>query len=289
MIFRSPYPDVTIPEMGLTPFVLRHADRLADKPALIDGPSGRILTYGQLADGVQRVAAGLARRGFRKGDVFATVCPNLPEFALAFYGVASLGGATTMLNPLYTAEEMHRQLADAGARFVLTVPERLGAVREAATGTRVEEVFVLGEAAGASPFGALLQADDCAPGRRHRSRRGRGRPPLLQRHDRPPERGDADPPQPDRGRPGLAGGGPRAGRRDGGDGFPHLPHQRAPPRWPSISTPARRSCSCPASTCTPSSDFSRTTGQPASSSHRRSSWNSADTRAWPTTTSRGSA
>ena len=107
MIFRSPYPDVAIPDVALTPFILRHAERLANKPALIDGPSGRTLTYGQLADGVRRVASGLARRGFRKGDVFATVCPNVPEFALAFYGVASLGGATTMLNPLYTAGEMH--------------------------------------------------------------------------------------------------------------------------------------------------------------------------------------
>ena len=37
MIFRSPYPDVAIPDVPLTPFVLRHAERLADKPALIDG------------------------------------------------------------------------------------------------------------------------------------------------------------------------------------------------------------------------------------------------------------
>src|SRR4051812_14529840 len=98
MIFRSPYPDVAIPDVPLTPVILGQAERLADKPALIDGVSGRMLTYGELAEGVRRVAAGLARRGFRKGDVFATVCPNVPEFALAFYGVASLGGATTMLN-----------------------------------------------------------------------------------------------------------------------------------------------------------------------------------------------
>ena len=39
-----------------------------------------------------------------------------------------------MLNPLFTAEEMHRQLADSGARFVFTVPERLATVREAAPG-----------------------------------------------------------------------------------------------------------------------------------------------------------
>jgi len=163
MIYRSPYPEVEIPNLPLTSVVLQHGERLANKPALIDGPSGRTLTYGQLADGVRRVASGLARRGFCKGDVFATVCPNVPEFAVAFYGVASLGGATTMLNPLYTAEEMHRQLADAEARFVLTVPECLATVREAVAGTRVEDIFILGEAEGATPFQTLLQNDEPLP------------------------------------------------------------------------------------------------------------------------------
>ena len=159
MIFRSPYPDVAIPDVPLTPFILWHAERLANKSALIDSPSGRTLTYGQLADGSRRLASGLARRGFRKGDVFATAIPNVPEFAVVFYGVASLGGAATMLNPLYTAGEMHSQLVDSGARFVLTVPERLATVREAVAGTRVEEIFVPGQAAGATPFQTLLLQD----------------------------------------------------------------------------------------------------------------------------------
>jgi acyl-CoA synthetase (AMP-forming)/AMP-acid ligase II len=163
MIFRSPYPDIAIPDVSLPDFVLRHAARLAAKPALIDGATGRILTYGQLADGVRRTAVGLAARGFRKGDVFATVVPNVPEFALAFYGVAALGGATTMLNPLLTVEEQTAQLRDSGARFVLTVPERLDAVREAAGMAGVEEVFVLGAADGATPFAALLERDGSLP------------------------------------------------------------------------------------------------------------------------------
>jgi acyl-CoA synthetase (AMP-forming)/AMP-acid ligase II len=163
MIFRSPHSDIEIPEMPLTPFVLRHAERLAAKPALIDGATGRTLTYGQLADGVRRTAVGLAARGFGKGDVFATVCPNLSEFALAFYAVAALGGATTMLNPLYTVEELTAQLGDAGARFVLTVPERLEAVREAADLAGVEEVIVLGETERAIPFAVLLERDGPFP------------------------------------------------------------------------------------------------------------------------------
>src|SRR5204863_1363764 len=49
MIFRSPYPDVRVPDVALHRFVLAGAAERADQPALIDGPSGRALTYGQLA------------------------------------------------------------------------------------------------------------------------------------------------------------------------------------------------------------------------------------------------
>ena len=70
MIFRSPYREVEIPEVALTEYVFRRAHEHADKPALIDGPSGRTITYGQL---LRRSAhgLGLARRGFSKGDVLA--------------------------------------------------------------------------------------------------------------------------------------------------------------------------------------------------------------------------
>ena len=60
----SPKPDVEIPDVPLHEFVLADAGRRTDQAALIDGPSGRTLTYGQLAGGVRRVAAGLAARGF---------------------------------------------------------------------------------------------------------------------------------------------------------------------------------------------------------------------------------
>ena len=162
MIFRSPHPDLVIPDMSLTSFVLRHADRLRDKPAIVDGPSGRAVTYGQLADDVRRTAVGLANYGFQKGDVLATVCPSMPEFAVAFYAAAALGGATTMLNPLYTAEEMAPQLADAEARFILTIPDRVNAVREAA-GAQVQEIFVVGETIGTTPFATLQAADGAWP------------------------------------------------------------------------------------------------------------------------------
>jgi acyl-CoA synthetase (AMP-forming)/AMP-acid ligase II len=147
---RSPYPDVAIPEVPLPDYVLERAGEHPDKPALIDGPSGRTLTYGQVAAGVRRVAAGLAARGFGKGDVFAIYCPNLPEYALAFFGTAAAGGTATTINPLYTVEELAFQLNDARARFLLTIPMFLDRAREAVARSGVEEIFVLGEAAGGS-------------------------------------------------------------------------------------------------------------------------------------------
>jgi non-ribosomal peptide synthetase component E (peptide arylation enzyme) len=77
MISKSKSPDVRIPDVPIAEYVLRHAGRLGDKPALIDGPTGRTLTYRQLAESVKRATAGLARRGFTKGDVFRIYSPNL--------------------------------------------------------------------------------------------------------------------------------------------------------------------------------------------------------------------
>ncbi|HKE30274.1 MAG TPA: AMP-binding protein, partial [Candidatus Angelobacter sp.] len=122
MITKSPYPDVTIPHTAFTPFVLQRAATLGDKPALIEGPTGRIITYAQLKEKINRVASSLAQRGFGKGHVFGILSPNLPEYAIAFHAVASLGGIATLINPLYTESEIGHQLKDAGARFLVTVP-----------------------------------------------------------------------------------------------------------------------------------------------------------------------
>ncbi|MBC6432164.1 AMP-binding protein [Nostoc sp. HG1] len=163
MIFGSPYPDVRIPEQSLTEFVLQRAIELADKPALIEGLSNRILTYKQLADSIGRVAASLAARGFAKGDVLAIYSPNIPEYAIAFHAVATLGGIITTVNPSYTAEELAYQLNDAGAKYLLTIPELVTQALEAVGQSKVEEIFVFGEASGATPFSVLLEDEGEIP------------------------------------------------------------------------------------------------------------------------------
>ena len=156
MIIKGPYPDVDIPETALTPFVLRRAKELSDKPALIDGPSGRTLTYSRLADSIAIAAHNLRERGFKKGNVFGILSPNCPEYAIAFHATATLGGIVTPINPLYTRNEIAHQLKDCGARFLVTIPTFMDKARQAANDAGVEEIFVFGEAEGATPFSSLL-------------------------------------------------------------------------------------------------------------------------------------
>ena len=163
MIFRGPNPDVTIPEVSLTDFIFKFTPEMANKIALIDGPTGRSLTYAEFEDAVRRVATSLARRGFRKGDVLGIYSTNCLEYAVVFHAVAMLGGVNTTINPLYTAQETAFQLQDAGARLLVTAPPFIEAATVAARKAGIEELFIFGEAPGATPFAVLLESDPAVP------------------------------------------------------------------------------------------------------------------------------
>jgi acyl-CoA synthetase (AMP-forming)/AMP-acid ligase II len=163
MIIRSPEPAVAIPDVPLTELLLTRAASRGEKAALIDGPTGRTLTFRGWAEAVRRTAASLARRGFRKGDVFAIYSPNLPEYAVAFHAVALLGGVNTTISPLYTPLELRQQLIDSGARFIVSVAPCVEKVKEAVDGTDVKEIFVFGQADGATPFHTLGATQDEPP------------------------------------------------------------------------------------------------------------------------------
>src|SRR2546428_6815784 len=100
MIFRSPHPDVAVPDIALHRLVLARAAERGTKPALIDGPSGRILTYAALTRGADRVAAGLAARGVKKGDALGPFTPHPPPLAPVFHRPPAPGGRRTTINSL---------------------------------------------------------------------------------------------------------------------------------------------------------------------------------------------
>jgi acyl-CoA synthetase (AMP-forming)/AMP-acid ligase II len=138
----APAPE--IPDVDISSFVLAGANEHPDKPALIDGPSGRAVTFGELDALSGAFAGALAERGIGKGDVVCVYMPNLPEYAVVFHGVCRAGAANTTANPLYSAREVNHQLHDSGAKLIVTIPMFLDIAREAAQGTHVEEIVLIG-------------------------------------------------------------------------------------------------------------------------------------------------
>ena len=146
MIFTSPLPAVSIPDVPLTPFVLRRAPELPDKVALIDGPSGREMTYAELERAVRSQGGGWLAADLSPGEVVAIIAPNCPEYAVAFHGIALAGGIVTTVNPTYTEREIRHQLNDAGATRLIAAAGCLEAAAAAVSGTQVEQIYVIGEA-----------------------------------------------------------------------------------------------------------------------------------------------
>ena len=159
IIYRSPLADVDIPDTTVTHHVLRRAAEVPDRPALIDGPSGRAYTYAQLAAMIASFAGGLAARGLGPGDTIALMSPNIPEYAVAFHGAAVAGVADSTVNPTYTADEVRFQLQDSGALLLVTVALFVDTAREAIAGTDVTDIVVIGDAPeGTLPVTALFGA-----------------------------------------------------------------------------------------------------------------------------------
>ncbi len=163
MIYRSPQPDITIPDITLTDFVLGDsAQRFADKPALIDGLTGRHVTYRELSDTVHAGAAGFVRLGVRPGDVVAVMSHNQPRFAAVVHAALAAGAAITPVNPIATAEEVARQLAASNASVLVASEESGECATAAAALSGVDRVVSLGTL-GQTTFDDLLADGGRAP------------------------------------------------------------------------------------------------------------------------------
>src|SRR5258708_22960201 len=109
-----PYPETTLLELlGETarrrpahPFTLFKGARLG---------AGAL---GRLSDAF---AAALLSLGIRKGDRFAVLLPNCPQFLIAELGAWKAGAVLVPLNPIYGEEELARPLLATGAEVLLTL------------------------------------------------------------------------------------------------------------------------------------------------------------------------
>ena len=163
MPLRSPHPDVEVPDVALDRFVLEGARARGERPALISGETGAVLTYAALADAVERAAAAFAAHGVRPRDVVGIFAPNVPEYAIAYFGILRAGATATTINALYTAEDVAVQLRDAGARVLVTAAPLLDRALPGAAAAGVDLVVSIGGGEGAVGLETFLDTDAPVP------------------------------------------------------------------------------------------------------------------------------
>ena len=92
----------------------RNAALLPQKPAIVFGD--RQLTYAQVNGAANQVANGLKALGIGKGDKVVLSCPNLPYFAMVYYGILKAGAVVVPINVLLKGAEIAYHLQDSEAK-----------------------------------------------------------------------------------------------------------------------------------------------------------------------------
>jgi long-chain acyl-CoA synthetase len=106
---------------------------------------GEGLSYRALEVMSARVGAMLRRRGIGPGDRVAVMLPNVPEFAVVYYGVLRIGAVVVPLDPLLKRREISAYLGDCAARLVVAWHACAEAVEAGTAGTGTDYLFVVPE------------------------------------------------------------------------------------------------------------------------------------------------
>lgn len=141
--FAPTFPD---PDSWTVPAVLRlRASTHADAIALRVPEDGDVLTYAELLDRAERVAASLLGCA-EPGDRVLLMAPNSAAYLLTWFGSALAGMVEVPLNTAYEGSFLEHQVSTAAPRVAVVdaaFTERFVASREACGS--IERIFLVGE------------------------------------------------------------------------------------------------------------------------------------------------
>jgi acyl-CoA ligase (AMP-forming) (exosortase A-associated) len=133
------------------------SERAPTSIALTDGKNS--FAYGELAEAVERFAAGLIALGVKRGERIGIYLEKRVETVVASFGATAAGAVFVPINPLLKAEQVGFILADCDVRVLVTSPERLAALTAALSAAKALRHVVLTGA----PDEALPQPPDALP------------------------------------------------------------------------------------------------------------------------------
>ncbi|WJX96654.1 4-coumarate--CoA ligase 1 [Trifolium repens] len=168
-IFRSKLPDIEIPTyLPLHSYCFQKLSQFHNRPCLINGDTGEILTYSDVHLTVRKIAAGLNTLGINQGDVIMLVLRNSPQFALTFLGASFRGAVITTANPFYTSSELAKQATATKTKLIVTQSAYLSKINDFAKFNNIKIVCIDSssspsseeDATGVVDFSVLTNADE---------------------------------------------------------------------------------------------------------------------------------
>ena len=128
------------PEIPLFHLLEESARKYPDSTCTIF--KGARISYREMNAISDRLAAGLAEIGVKKGDRVGIYMLNSPQFIMAYFAVLKLGGVVVAINPLYSAREVSHQLNDAGIEAVIVLSNYYSTVKKVQPKTGIKKVIV---------------------------------------------------------------------------------------------------------------------------------------------------
>ncbi|MDD7967965.1 long-chain-fatty-acid--CoA ligase [Actinomycetospora lemnae] len=128
--------------LNLAVLLRESARRRPDHTAII--ADEHRLTWAELDAAADRMAEGLRRHGLSPGDTVALQLPNVPQFAIAWFGILKAGLVAVPMNVLFKDREVAYVLAHSEARTLLTWQDCAEAAAKGAAEAGVTDVFTLG-------------------------------------------------------------------------------------------------------------------------------------------------
>jgi long-chain acyl-CoA synthetase len=131
---------IDYPEIPLFALLEEAARKYPETPCTIF--KGAKITYREMNELTDRLAAGLAEIGVKKGDRVGIFMPNTPQFVLAYFAILKAGGVVVATNPLYTPREIEHQVNDAGIEVMMVMSNFYNTIKQVQPKTKIRTVVV---------------------------------------------------------------------------------------------------------------------------------------------------
>jgi len=131
---------IEYPEIPLHQLLEDAARDYPDAPCTIF--KGASISFKEMDELTDRLAAGLEELGVRKGDRVGIFMPNTPQFVVAYFGILKAGGVVVASNFMYGPRELEHQANDSGMEVMIVMTNFYNQIKEIQDKTKIRTLVV---------------------------------------------------------------------------------------------------------------------------------------------------